>query len=175
MKKQENSYSLWLRPSQTQIDELTRIISGLSHRYRTTPFPPHITLLSNITAPINAVEKACRKIIERHQAFDIELKEIAYTKDYYRNLYILAKTETLLTSLYEDCKTTLSKVTDDTFMPHLSLLYGKLDAKKQQALQKELNGSYAKTCSCQRLDIFNTTKKTSEWHLVNSYYLSKSE
>jgi len=175
MTKQENSYSLWIRPSQTQIDELTKIISRLSHRYRTTPFPPHITLLPNITAPINTIEKACRKILERHQAFDIELKEIAFTQDYYRNLYIVTKTGTLLTTLYEDTKDTLSSETDDIYMPHVSLLYGKLDAKQQHALKEELKGSYANTYNCQRLDIYNTTNKVSEWHLVKTYYLSKSE
>ena len=175
MTNQKNSYSLWIRPSQTQIDELTKIISRLSHHYRTTPFPPHITLLSNFTAPINTIDKTCRKFIERHQAFDIELKEIAFTQDYYRNLYILTKTETLLTTLDEDTKNTLSSETDAIYMPHVSLLYGKLDEKKQHTLKEELKGSYANTYSCQRLDIYNTTNKVSEWHLAKTYYLSKSE
>lgn len=175
MTNQKNSYSLWIRPSQAQIDELTKIISRLSHRYRTTPFPPHITLLSNVTAPINTIDKTCRKLIELHQAFDIALKEIAFTQDYYRNLYILTKADTLLTTLYEDTKNMLSGETDDIYMPHISLLYGKLDAKKQHSLKEELRGSYANTFSCQRLDIYNTTNNVSEWRLVKTYYLPKSE
>ena len=172
MTKQENSYSLWLRPVQTQIDELTKIISRLAHRYHTAPFPPHITLLPSITAPTDTIKKTCGQIIERHQAFDIRLKKIACTQEYYRNLYILAETETTLIKLYEDAKTLLKHENNECFMPHVSLLYGKLEIEKQKILKAELKSSISKVFSCQRLDIYNTTGKESEWQLIESYNLA---
>ena len=169
MTKQENRYSLWLRPTQLQIDELTKIISMLAHRYRRTVFPPHITLLSGIKTSIDNIAKVCEQIIEPHSAFNIKLDNVAYMDEYYRNLYILAKPEETLMSLYEDKKKQLNCNSSDMFMPHVSLLYGYLDTKQQQLLSEELTNNYPKVFSCERIDIYNSTGKESEWYLVDSF------
>jgi len=171
MTKQENSYSLWLRPSQTQIDDLTKIISRLSHRFSCTPFPPHITLLPGNPAITDSIIETCEAIIKRYPAFDITLEEIAYTPAYFRSLYILAKPETPLINIYEDTKKRLNHESSKMYMPHISLLYGNLDAKKQQTLKEELADSYAKTFHCQRLDLYNTTGHEMQWHLIKSFQL----
>lgn len=174
MIKQKNNYSLWLRPSQSQIDELTKIISRLAHHNRGVLFPPHITLLTSISASRNTITNICTQIIEQHSAFDITLEEIAYTDMYFRNLYILARLESSLISLYEDSKKRLNHTTNEVFIPHVSLFYGKLDVKKQQALKEELTNNYSKVFSCQRIDLYETTGKESEWHLIKTFYLKKS-
>lgn len=173
MTKLKNSYSLWLRPAQEQADDLTKIISKLAHRYRTIPFPPHITLLPSVSANLDAINKTCKKITEQHQSFDIALEEIAYTDLYFKNLFINARTEDRLIKLHEDITSRFKHSTNEAYSPHVSLLYGKLAQKMQQALKKELNGSYPIKFSCQRLDIYNTTRKENEWHLMESYTLSR--
>ena len=87
-------YSLWLRPSQDQIDEFTNIISKLSHRFRTIPFPPHITILSSITSDLDSTMQTCKQIVNQHHSFDLSLAGIAYSESYFRNLYILANPST---------------------------------------------------------------------------------
>jgi 2'-5' RNA ligase len=169
MTKQGNSYSLWLRPSQTQIDELMKIISRLSHRYRTTPFPPHITLLPSVASNINDLLEICAQITKQFPAFEIQLEGIAYTPAYFKNLFIFAKTEDPLIELYKQATKLLDYQPNGDYMPHVSLLYGNLDEKKQQALKKELTNSYTKVFSCQRLDLYNTTNHESQWHLIESF------
>ena len=172
MTKQEYSYSLWLRPSQEQIDELTKIISILAHCHHRTVFPPHITLLSSLKADINTITKACEQIIETHPAFNLKLENITYLDEYFRNLYILVKPEATLISLYNGLQKQLEGNIREKFLPHVSLLYGNLDAKKQHILSKELANSYPNNFSCQRLDLYNTTGKESEWYLIKSYNFS---
>lgn len=174
MIKQNNSYSLWLRPSQSQIDESTKIISRLSHQYRSIPFPVHITLLHSIATNTDTITEVCEKMIERYSTFNIVLEEILYSEAYFRNLYILATLERKLTNLYEETKYLLEHNSNETYMPHVSLHYGKLEKKKQQTLKDELINSYPKLFSCQRIDLYNTTGNVSEWHLIESYYLKKS-
>ncbi len=173
MIKQEKKYSLWLRPSQSQIDELTKIISKLSHQYRSTPFPAHITLLHSISTNTDTITKVCEKIIERYSPISISLGEIAYSEAYYRNLYILTNSESLLTPIYEETKNLLKHETNEVFIPHVSLYYGKLDEKKQQALKEKLANSYPKVLSCQRIDLYKTNGKECEWHLINTFNLKK--
>ncbi len=173
MSKLKNSYSLWLRPTQEQTDDLTKIISKLAHRYRTIPFPPHITLLSGIPTDLETINKTWKKISEQHQGFDIALEEVAYTDLYFKNLFIHARTEKQLKKLYEDVSNRFKRSIHEEYSPHVSLLYGKLALKTQQGLKKELDGNYPKKFSCQRLDIYNITNKESEWHLIESYTLSR--
>jgi len=170
----QNCYSLWLRPSQNQINEIAKIISKLAQCYCSTPFPPHITLLSSISTNTDAIKIICEQIIEQHSAFNIPLAEISYSEAYFRNLYILAISGGRLTDIYEETKNLFKHETNEEFIPHVSLYYGKLDEKKQQALKKELANSYPKQLSCQRLDIYNTTGNVNEWHLIESFKLKKT-
>ena len=61
----------------------------------------------------------------------------------------------------------------ESYMPHVSLLYGDLNDTQQQALQKELSNSYSEVFKCQRLDIYNTAGNVSQWHLVDSFSLDR--
>lgn len=172
MTKQENSYSLWLRPAQEHIDDLTKIISKLAHRYRTLPFPAHITLLSSITTDLNSLNTICKSVAEKQKIFDIALEEVAFSDVYFKILFINARPEKELLNLHEILSNKLNHDRHEDYLPHISLLYGMLDEKTQQALKKELDGSYLKTFNCQRLDIYNTTHKESEWHLIKSFNLT---
>ena len=173
MIKQENGYSLWLRPKQKEIDELAKIISELSHHNRSIPFPPHITLLPSIPANADTISKICKQIIELHSTFNIALDEIEYTKTYFKNLYILAKSQQHLIYIYYDVKKRLEFNTTDVFIPHVSFFYGKLATQKLRILKEELRNRYPKVLHCRRLDLYNTTGIESEWHLIDSFKLKK--
>ena len=172
MKKNNNSYSLWLRPEQKQIDELTKIVSDLAHRYRTQPFPPHITLLSRIPADMDTIKQACKKIVEQTQEFEIRLQKIDYSEAYYRNFYILTENTSSLLSVYEYAKKLLNFTSDEKYMPHVSLLYGDLDIETKNSLKEQLEDTYPRILNCNRLDLYYSSGDESDWHLVESYYFT---
>ena len=174
MSQQNITYSIWVRPTQNQIDELTAIVSKLAFQNSTIPFPPHLTLLSSISTDLNTIDNACNKLIERHNSFDISLSNISFTNAYYKNLFIQAEINDELRNLYEDTKTLLSFKSDENYMPHISLLYGQLSKEKQKQIKKELDGCYFNLFNCQRLDIYNSTGKENEWYLVKSFHLPKN-
>ena len=169
MKKNEVNYSLWLRPIQSQIDELTKIMSDLSHQYRTKPFPPHITLLSNIPVELNTIKQACTKIVDQTQEFDIPLQNIAYSETYYRNFYIQAELTPALTDVYESTKKLLNYTPDEDYLPHVSLLYGKLSIETKEKLNLQLDKNYPKKLICNRLDLYSSSGNVSDWHLIETY------
>ncbi len=175
MSKQEHRYSLWLRPSQYQIDELTKIISALAHRYGTLPFPPHITLLPSIPLNLENIEEVCIKIAGQHQTLEIALTEIAFSEHYYRNLYILAHLDEKLSNVYQQCKKLFNVEVNEIYMPHVSLVYGELNCTQQQSLQKELANLYPKKINCDRIDIYDSTGNESQWHLIKSFNLRSLE
>ena len=165
-------YSLWLRPEQKQINELTEIVSDLAHRYRTQPFPPHITLLSRIPADIDTIKQACKKIVEQTQVFEIPLWKIDYTEAYYRNFFILAEHTSSLINVHECAKKLLNFTSDEEFIPHVSLLYGKLDIETKKSLKEQLEDTYPRILNCNRLDFYNSSGNESDWHVVESYYFT---
>lgn len=174
MTKNEHRYSLWLRPAQTQIDELTQIISRLAHDYETAPFPPHATLLSKTTAQLSTIKQACKKIANKTQGFDLPLQKIGYAETYYRNFFILAEPVQTLSEIYMHAKEALAYEVNENFIPHLSLLYGSLDLKTKRKLKQELEGTYPAMLHCQRLDLYDTSGKVADWSLVESYVFTKT-
>ncbi len=160
---------MWLRPKQNQIDELTEIISSLAHRFGTKPFPPHITLLANIPGELDTIKHACTKIVDQIQGFDIPLQKIAYSDAYYRNFYILAEITSPLLNVYKCAKIQLNYESDEKYMPHVSLLYGKLDNETKESLKKQFDSVYPKLLQCSRLDLYNSSGTIVDWHLVESY------
>ncbi len=165
----EHGYSLWLRPTQTQTDELTQIISRLAHEYGTALFPPHVTLLPKIPARLSVIKQVCQKIADKTREFDLPLQKIGYTEAYYRNFFILAEPVQALLELRAAAKTALAYNTNEDFMPHLSLLYGNLDSKTKYELKQEIEGTYPAILRCSRLDLYDTCRKVSNWSLIESY------
>jgi 2'-5' RNA ligase len=165
------SFSLWLRPNQAEMDTLMKVISDLSHRFNSTPFAPHITLLSGISADISTISNVCKNITDQYTVFDISLKKIAYTESYYRNLYITTKLEQPLIKLYEEASKQINNKMHDIFLPHVSLFYGKLNETKQIALKAQLDECLPKFFTCQRIDLYCTSSRESEWYLVDSFKL----
>ena len=168
-------FSLWLRPSQDQIDEIIKIISELSHRFNTIPFPPHITLLPGLSCELDILTQACEEIIDQMPSFEIPMNEIAFTTKFYQNFFIKAQPTTTLIDLRNTMMAKLKYSIDEAYMPHISLLYGNLDVKIKKKLKTDYENSYSKIFYCERLDIYNTKDKIADWFLVNSYQFSRSK
>ena len=166
---QKNKFSIWLRPSQTQIDEFTHIISKLSHHYGTQPFPPHITLCSGINIDIDSITSICKSVSSEYQAFDVPLHQIEFTDAYYRNFFILAEKTDLLTNLRKQLLTLLGLEQHEEFMPHVSLLYGNIKTTTKFKLKEKLDSSYSSQFNSQRIDLYNTTDDLPNWFLVESF------
>ena len=168
MKKEEN-YSLWLRPAQIQIDELIKVISDLSRQDRTKPFPPHITLLSSIPADVETIKQICTQIVDQTQEFDLRLQRIEYSETYYRNFYVLAEASSALLNMYALAKELLNFEPNETYMPHLSLLYGNLNIETKKTLQRKIENIIPNKLTCTRLDLYDSNGTVSDWHLIASY------
>ncbi|MEM7401037.1 MAG: 2'-5' RNA ligase family protein [Pseudomonadota bacterium] len=171
MNQQDSNYAIWLRPSQSELDKLTGLISSLSHQFRTIPFPMHITLLSGFSSKLKTIIEACKKVSETHTRFTINLRSIEYTEKYYMNLFILAEKNERLLDLHSTLSDKLKPDHNEEFIPHVSLLYGNHDEPKQQELKLLLADRYPKTIHCERIDVYNCIGNESQWYLEESFYL----
>ena len=173
MTEKVRRYSLWLRPNQAQTSELEQVISRLARDYGTTPFPPHVTLLPNITARLDKVRQVCTKLVRTTREINLPLQEIGYSETYHRNFFILVEPVQVLSELYRCAKTALGYITKEHFIPHLSLLYGSLDLKTKRKLKQEIEGTYPTILHCQRLDLYDIAGDVAGWSCIDSYELAK--
>lgn len=171
MNQQDRSFALWLRPRQSEIDSLSRLISQLSHQHQTTPFPPHITLLSGIGLNVQRIKRHCENICKSQSIFTVNLRSIQYTEKYFMNLFIPIEMNNELLNLRNNFIKMLELDINEEFIPHISLLYGNLHISQQQKLQVELNKSFPKTIHCERIDIYVGTGDESQWYLEESISL----
>lgn len=171
MIQQRKKFSIWLRPTQYQIDELTKIISKLTHNYSTTPFPPHFTLISSCSLDLDSIKQVCKKVSVTQPSFTVNLQGIEYTENYFRNLFILAENNAHLIKIHNRLKEKLKPNDNEEYMPHISLLYGKLDEPVQQELKFKLADSIPNTVHCNRIDIYNCAGNESQWYLEESFLL----
>ena len=145
MIQKQKKYSLWIRPAQSQIDELTKIISKLAHKNFTTPFPPHITLMSQITTDLVCITQIGKIIAEQNDTFELELNHVDYTEEYFRNLYVQVSLNPILDKLHKECLKLSKKSNIEEYFPHISLLYGNLCEHKQIELQLKLANRIPRT------------------------------
>ena len=171
MNQQHSNYTLWLRPQQSEVDNLTRLISKLSNQHQTRPFPPHITLLSSCSSDLDSMKQVCKSVSETQSSFTVNLQGIEYTENYFRNLFILAENNAHLMKIHNRLKEKLKTNDNEVYMLHISLLYGKLDEPKQQELKFKLADSIPKTVHCNRIDIYNCAGNESQWNLEESFTL----
>jgi len=86
-----DQHSLWLIPSGETYDKLDEIIRGLSKKFNSHYFPPHVTLLGKITLPEERLISRTQALSYLLSPFQISLENIDYSEDYFRSIYIKAK------------------------------------------------------------------------------------
>ncbi len=116
--------------------ELKELIAGLSTKYLTPNFQPHVTLIGELHLPKDKVFSGAKELARKIEPFEITLSEVSYLEEFYRCVFIRAcKTKTLMNAHAAACGVFMLTPTGQ-YMPHLSLMYGNLSSQtKQQIIQ----------------------------------------
>ena len=124
-------YSLWLLPPPRQSAAWRALIRRLAAAFDAPAFEPHVTLLGGIAGPPSQVLAAAREWAAAAPPPSAHPRTLACLDEYYRCVFVeLDKTPALLAA---------RRRAEDVFhhergdySPHLSLLYGRLDAAAKQ-------------------------------------------
>ena len=167
-------------------NKLRTIISNISQKYEeSVAFEPHITLLPAIyeypTAMIiNKIKQLCSKI----NPFKIKLKSIEFGKNYYQCVYILVELTSELITANSICRHLFQKYDQNSYYPHLSLLYYDPDKINKTDIQKQINID----CKEQDINFIETEfivdsvelwitipdkNKISQWDMHQKFYFNK--
>ncbi|WP_170843388.1 haloacid dehalogenase [Bosea robiniae] len=128
-------HSLWLMPAPADEAMLAGIIGELSGRFGTPLFAPHLTLQGDTETTPELLRQAITAATGAVEAFAEPVSAVEGSDAYFRSFYARFAVSPALAKL----KQSLDPDGFASFMPHVSLLYGEVEAGAKAAAIAEIN------------------------------------
>lgn len=152
-------------------DALREQIAALARRYRTPRFEPHITLLGAIAGEIEAIRVHAAALARAIAPIEVRLCTLEHTDAYFRCVYLKAEINEALRSAHRLTCQQLQRPMDEEFMPHLSLVYGDLDAVTRSQLVDDIGRSLATHFTLRELALYDYRGSPEQWRCVQAFEL----
>lgn len=163
-------HSLWLMPAPADEAMLAGIVSDLSGRFGTPLFAPHLTLQGDTKTTPEVLEPAITAAAGAVEAFAEPVSCVEGSDAYFRSFYARFTVSPALAKL----KQALDPAGFASFMPHVSLLYGPVEAEAKAAAIAEINARLAgHTIHFDRIGIVTSGQDVpiADWRVVASVSL----
>ena len=157
-------------PSPADEAMLTGLVGELSGRFGTPRFAPHLTLQGDTETPPAALERAAAAAAETVPAFSEAVALVEGSEAFFRSFYARFAVSPPLAKL----KRALDPEGLDSFMPHVSLLYGPVEAPAKAAAIAEVQARLAgRMIHFDRIGIVTSGQDIAiaDWRVVTSVEL----
>ncbi len=162
-------FSLWVMPEGEIGRRLARWIETLALRFRTDPFPPHLTLLGGIAGePADVAQRAARAAAEL-SPFPIHIDGVDGRDEHFRCLFVQALEAAPLVAAHATAARAFGREPDPAYLPHLSLLYGRLEPVHKLALRHEVGSEVDARFEARRLHVWQTEGPVTEWRELGAF------
>ena len=163
--------SLWLMPEGAARQSLTALIRRLADRLETAPFAPHVTLLPGLAAPEPGVLDGARALASELSSLELEPSGVDGLDQHFRCLFFRIGRSPALRNAHAGAARRFGRAPDPTFDPHLSLVYGSLDATATADLTRELEPRVPAALVVRRLHVWRTEGAVREWRELAAFDL----
>jgi len=164
--------SLWLMPEGVTHERLAAQIDRLAERLGTARFAPHLTLLPGLPGPESNVVDAARALAGEHGPFSLEPSGVDGAETHFRCLFFRVQASEALRAAQAHAARRFGRAPDPSFDPHLSLVYGTLDARVKAELSRELAREMPAPFEARRLHVWRTEGTVGEWGSLASFGLT---
>ncbi len=155
-------YALWWVPAEPGATGLGRTLSLLAERFSGPKFEPHVTLLSGFPDFDSALDTA-ERISRRIAPIGLKANGLAEGAEYFRSLYMTFEENAALQSARTHAMM-LSGVSDaETYVPHLSLLYGVLTNAERHAARVLVAGQLPSEILLDAIEVWELRGPVPEW------------
>jgi 2'-5' RNA ligase len=179
------TYTLWLVPSAPERSSFVTEINTLSSSLGTPPFEPHVTLLTlPIGTSLTSVKSAASDLSASFSSLNVTFTGVEAGTDVkhwnFRCVYLRIELQEELKKIYNATKSAFSLISDDIFMPHLSLCYSDCSAeirnkaRDESAARRIHDDNYIKSSVLlNRIQVWDCSGViTKRWHMIAEYPLS---
>lgn len=163
---QAKGVSLWLTPEGPESQAVGAVVSELSCRFGTPTFAPHVTLMAGLELHPDAVVGRCRELARGLHPFSLRFLGVQTGTDYFRSLYVLASPDLPILDARKRAETLFAAHPRESYMPHLSLLYGSLPAETARLLAAEVVPAAPPSLVLRTLEVVATEGPVSDWRSI---------
>lgn len=117
---------------------MQNLITQLSERGETPDFSPHITLLGQLNQNIDWIMAKLIDFTQTIEPFQISFSHVGMFDQYFRSVIIHTHLNPALHRLHASAMEQFEVKTNNTFVPHLSLLYSHLKLANKKLLMESL-------------------------------------
>jgi 2'-5' RNA ligase len=164
-------YSIWLMPSGKINDELSGMVSQLSHQFATPVFPPHVTLIGNLDGSEIELISQTQQLASLLESFWVNLTVVDYLDEYFRCLFLRAEETLALLEANRQARIIFHREQDPKYLPHLSLMYGNFAGEIKTKIVASIGREFNQLISVSHLHLFSTTDQPKNWYRVQTFEL----
>lgn len=167
--------SLWLRPTGPVLERLQELIRRLTARFGGTWPRPHVSLLSGIELTREGAEARLAALAERLRPIPIRLGALEGRNDPFRCFYAAVEPCQELRDAHLAAREVFEVAPSTPFEPHLSLLYGRVDAPTKAHLARELGGRLDLSFVATSVQLVNASAAVpvARWHALHEVPLRR--
>ena len=163
-------HSIWLMPAPQDGEFLATIVADLSRRFGTPLFTPHLTVRGDTDMTLAALAAEVAQAAGAIAAFSEAVTGIETSETFFRSFYARFAIAPALAAL----KQRLDGQAQDAFIPHVSLLYGPVEAAAKAAAAAEISAKLSgRTIRFDRLCVVTSGQDVpiDRWHIVETAML----
>lgn len=168
-------YSVWLMPDALWRREFGEIVAELAGRFGTPRFVPHLTLIGGRPFDRADLSRRVAGALPDTAPMTAPILDVVIGDAYFRSFYALFAADGGLLDLRQRTwRAALGDAPND-FMPHVSLLYGAVDAGPKAAAAAEMRARLkGRTARFDRVEIVRSGDDVpiAEWETVDVFSLS---
>jgi 2'-5' RNA ligase len=168
-------HSVWFVPPNPAFIRFSQLIDNLAVENVTHGFVPHVTILGRIEArPENIVENA-RALAARLRPHTISLKEVGWTSEFFKCLFVRVECTAHTLSAYDDAVDIFSGSPSIRYEPHLSLMYGNFPERTKERIIRRIGSSSDDRFVVNSLHLYETDPTdVSSWRKIEEIGFGKS-
>ena len=155
--------SLWLMPGGRTRTSIAAVIERLAVRLGTATFEPHVTLLPGLREPETDLINQARLLAAELEPLPLDFSGVDGLDAPFRCLFLKVRRSLALREAYARACSCFGRVSEPSFDPHLSLVYGSLDPRRKRELRSELETALPPCLEVRHLGVWRTEGPVGAW------------
>lgn len=150
--------SLWLRPEGETRARIIEVMRRLRERGGGPAFEPHVTLLGGIEAEAADAGSKLERLTARIRPITLALGRIDWREERFRCLFAVVAPSAELAAARRAAVEVFGVVPAGPYEPHLSLLYGEIDAALKRELAAAAGGGLDLSFEAAAVELVDTSR-----------------
>lgn len=157
-------YSVWAEPAANDARYLLKIIRRLGRKYHAPTFRPHITVYGGVrdASPVISAIRSCGA-----RKFAVHTKGLDFSDALWKTVFVNVERNIQMQKINNAIKKVAPNQYE--FLPHISLIYKKMDCSAKQEIIDDLKIKSKFTFD--KITVIASSKVVSEWKVVDRLVL----